>query len=218
MRHTTILFDLDGTLLDTLEDIAAAANAALADRGLPTHDVESFRWFVGNGVENLFRRAIGDTHADQEAEASACMEKFQETYEFQWKVNSRPYDGVADMLDGLVQRNCRLAILSNKPHHFTIKCVEHFLSEWRFDAVFGQREGVPKKPDPQAVHEIIELLGSTSGQSIYVGDSIVDVQTAHRAEIVSAGAAWGFRGAVELHAAGADYVLQSPLDLLTALD
>jgi phosphoglycolate phosphatase len=217
MRRTTILFDLDGTLLDSLEDIAAAANAALADRGLPTHDREAFRGFIGNGVANLFRRAIGDAHINREVEMRACLEKFQETYQLQWKVNSRPYDGIAELLNELVQRKCQLAVLSNKPHHFTVKCVDHFFANWPFTTVFGQRESVPKKPAPQAVYEIIELLGSSKEQCIYVGDSVVDIQTAQGAGIASAGAAWGFRGEEELNAAGADYVLQSPWDLLDAI-
>jgi phosphoglycolate phosphatase len=121
------------------------------------------------------------------------------------------------MLDELSDRDCKLAVLSNKPHEFAVKCVAHYFGAWNFSPVFGQRDSIPTKPDPVAVHEIMELLGTTPEKTMYVGDSDVDMETAHRAGVTSAGACWGFRTMDELHAAGADYLLEHPSDLLKIL-
>ena len=217
MKRTTIIFDLDGTLLDTLDDLAAAANEALTERGLPTHETDTYRQFIGRGVENLVRRAIGEPHPDIDGETAACLAIFQETYSRQWNVRSTPYEGVAELLDELTQRKCQLAVLSNKPHDFAVKCVSHFFGKWEFEPVFGQRPDVPHKPDPTAVHEIISALATSHEQSIYVGDSDVDMETAGRSGVTSAGACWGFRTADELKSAGADHLLHHPLDLLKYL-
>jgi phosphoglycolate phosphatase len=211
--RSTIIFDLDGTLLDTLDDLSAAANAAISRHGLPTHTRDAYREFIGGGVENLIRQAIG-AHADIERLTRVCLAEFQATYEQQWNVASKLYPGIPALLDELANRHCRLAILSNKPHEFTLKCVAHYFHNWAFSPVFGQREGIPKKPAPDAVHEIIQLLGCSPSDCLYVGDSCVDIETAKNSGVTAVGVAWGFRGPDELTAAGADIILQEPSELL----
>lgn len=210
----TVIFDLDGTLLDTLDDLAAAANAALQQRQLPTHSVEAYRQFIGRGVENLIRQAIGEQHPDVDQETKNCVALFREAYAQQWNVHSKPYAGVTTVLDRLADRGVRLAILSNKPHDFANQCAEHYFGDWNFRVVFGQRAGVPIKPDPTAVHEILRSLDTSADQCLYVGDSDVDMQTAQNAAVTACGACWGFRSREELGAAGANMLLDEPTDLL----
>lgn len=212
-----VLFDLDGTLLDTLEDIARAANEVLRRLGLPPHPVGSYREFIGDGVANLFRRAVPPGQGD-DALVGRCVEGFRETYGRGWNVASRPYSGIPELLDGLVGRGLGMAVLSNKPDLFARCCVEEYLHRWPFRAVFGDREGIPRKPDPGGALDAAGRLGVPPGQVAYLGDSPVDMTTARRAGMIPIGAAWGFRPEDELRASGAAEVIAHPLDLLALID
>lgn len=213
MQYSAVVFDLDGTLLDTLDDIANAANDVLNSAGYPTHPIAAYRQFVGDGVAMLFQRALPATSRDRNV-IERCAERFHDTYEQHWDDRTRPYDGIPELLDRLTELKLPLAVLSNKPHAFTERCVARFLARWEFQAVFGQRENVPRKPDPAAAQEIAASLSIPPDSIVYLGDSNVDMQTARAAGMYAIGAAWGFRSAAELHEAGAELVIESPEELL----
>jgi phosphoglycolate phosphatase len=217
MDIQAVLFDLDGTLLDTLEDIASAANEVLGRHGLPAHPPEAYRRFIGDGVAMLFRRALPPEHAEPERVAR-CVEDFRGAYARSWDVRTCPYDGIPELLDALASRGLVLALLSNKPDDFTRLCASAYLARWPFRAVLGQREGTPRKPDPAGALEIAGQLGVPAGQFLYVGDSAVDMETARRAGMRPVGVSWGFRPAEELWAAEAEAVIAHPAELLEFLD
>ena len=217
MAYQAAIFDLDGTLLDTLEDLADSANAMLDTRGYPTHPVEEFRHFVGDGVRVLVERIL-PPEARDEATIGVCMELFRNDYAKRWNVKTRLYPGIPEMLDGLVARGIRLAVLSNKPHDFTQHCVDEFLGRWPWESVFGMREGVPKKPDPAGARQILENLGISSTDCLYLGDTDTDMKTAIAADLHAVGVLWGFRGRGELIDNGAQTLLEQPLELLDLLD
>lgn len=211
MRYSAVIFDLDGTLLDSLEDLADSVNAVLAGRGMPVHPVPAFRRFVGNGVVNLVRRAAPPGLAD--AELRELVQAGRAEYARRWDAKSRPYPGIPEMLDALARGGVRLALLSNKPDEFTARIAERFYASWPLNPARGAREGVPLKPDPAAALDVAEELGLTPGEILFAGDSDVDVRTARNAGMFAAGVLWGFRDADELAAAGADKLFATPEDL-----
>ena len=217
MPYAAVVFDLDGTLLDTLADIAAAGNEVLAAIGVPTYSVEEFGTLVGAGVANLFTRALP---AEKQAEEiiADCIARFRKAYEHHWNVDTRVYDGIRPLLDVLVQRDLKLSVLSNKPDVFTRKCVTEYLGDYPFDPVFGQREGVPRKPDPASAAEITSYLGVTPQDVLYVGDTGIDMQTARNAGMFAVGATWGYRSREELVDNGADVLIDRPSELLKLLN
>ena len=216
MNFRAILFDLDGTLLDTLADIAESANQVLAARGCATHPIDAYRDFIGDGVVHLFGRALPEDRRGEEIVAE-CVSSFRERYAEIWNVRTRPYEGVAELLDAVTARGLKMAILSNKPHAFTRRCADAYFSAWPFQAVLGQRDGVPRKPDPAGALLLAEELGVEPGECVYLGDSGSDMQTAVAAGMYPAGALWGFRTAEELTAAGAKTLLERPGELLDLL-
>lgn len=216
MNVRAVLFDLDGTLLDSLVDIANAANEVLAAAGFPPRSTDEYRRFIGEGVKVLFRRALPESHSNEQT-AARCAAKFADIYSRHWSVNTRPYDGIAALVDELTERGLALAVLSNKPQPFTEICVEKLLSNWNFAAVVGAREDVPRKPDPTAALAIASQLQITPGEFLYVGDSGVDMQTAVGAGMRAVGVLWGFRQREELLAAGASALIERPLQLLELL-
>jgi len=212
-----VLCDLDGTLLDTLGDIAQAANGVLQSLGFPPHPVQDYRRFVGEGVQVLFSRALPAGTGDPDRLA-LCVARFREEYARCWDVHTRPYDGIPELLTGLEERGLALAILSNKPVDFVRMYVARYLSCWTFRVVLGQGEGNPRKPDPAGALRTTAELGLASSEIVYLGDSPVDVQTAHAAGMYAVGAGWGFRPVEELRQAGADATIAHPRELLPILD
>jgi len=217
MPYHAIIFDLDGTLLDTLDDIADSANAVLADHGYPAHRADDYRLFIGGGVDVLFERALPDGERNA-ATIERCVERFNEVYKSRWNVKTRIYDGASELLDGVVQRGLKLAVLSNKPHAFTEKCVAEYLSRWPISPVLGQRDGIPHKPDPTGALEIADQLGIAPAEFLYLGDSAPDMKTARSAGMFSVGALWGFRSEEEMRGAGAQALIAKPTDLLDLAD
>ncbi len=213
VTFSAVLFDLDGTLLDTLQDLGNAVNRVLERNGMPPHDINAYRTFVGDGVHMLVRRALPESRRDPES-VSRMVEEFRLEYRKHWKENSKPYPGVAELLDALSARRIPMAVLSNKPHDFTSRCVEEFLGKWAFAAVLGEREGVPRKPDPAGALEVARKLGIRPEAFVYLGDSSVDMETARAAGMVPVGALWGFRTGEELMRSGAHGLLERPEDLL----
>ncbi len=212
-KYKAVIFDLDGTLLDTLEDLADSMNNVLAQMGLPGQDLEAYKFFVGDGVEMLVRRALPITHRD-DATVARSVDAMRREYGRRWALKTRPYEGVPELLDGLKGRGVRMAILSNKPDDFAKMTVQRLLPHGRFDLVLGERPGVARKPDPAGALEVAERLGLPPESFIYLGDTGTDMQTAVAAAMFPVGALWGFRPAGELMANGAKALIRRPLELL----
>ena len=217
MPYKAIVFDLDGTLLDTLEDLADSTNAALAAMGLPEHPVAGYRYFVGDGLENLVRRTMGPRASDP-AEVARGVELARQEYAGRWADKSKPYPGIHELLDQLTARGIPMGIFSNKPDEFTQLCVTRLLPSWRFAAVQGAMVDFPKKPDPAGALAVAAKLGVAPADVLYLGDTNTDMRTAIAAGMYPVGAVWGFRTADELRDAGAAVLVKSPMDLLAVLD
>ncbi|NVL89691.1 MAG: HAD family hydrolase [Desulfobacterales bacterium] len=216
MHFKAVIFDLDGTLLDTLEDIADSANSALMKYGFPVHEVDAYRYFVGEGMTTLISLALPAEKRNNDIIAD-CVKAFRENYSRNWNVNTRPYDGVPELLDALAARHVKMAILSNKPDDFTKHCTREFLPNRNFEMILGRRDGIPRKPDPVGALEIAESLNITPSRFLYLGDSAVDMKTAVRAGMFPVGALWGFRPLDELREHGARAVIERPMELLGLL-
>lgn len=216
MPYQAVLFDLDGTLLDTLADLGNAMNRVLAARSLPIHPLEAYRYFVGEGARLLATRTLPENLRD-EATIDACLAAFRADYDQNWQVETKPYPGVTNMLDALTARGLKLAVLSNKPHEFTQRCIGEFLPRWAFDPVLGLRETVPRKPDPAGAFEIAASLNIPPANFLYLGDTAIDMQTARAAGMFPVGALWGFRTAEELMESGAQVLIEEPMELVKLL-
>jgi phosphoglycolate phosphatase len=216
MPYNAILFDLDGTLLDTLEDLADSMNAALARMGAPAHPVAGYKRFVGDGVIELCRRTLPADRRD-EATIQAAAQAMRAEYSGRWDRKTRPYDGIPELLDELTARRVAMAVLSNKPDDFTKLCVKKLLPRWRFDAVRGLDPGGTKKPDPAGALAIARQLGVAPAGVLYLGDTDTDMRTAVAAGMFPVGARWGFRPAEELLANGAKVLIARPEELLGLL-
>jgi phosphoglycolate phosphatase len=208
-----VIFDLDGTLLNTLEDIAASMNAALAANGFQTHPADAYRLLIGRGMMNLARAALPED-AREPAVVQKAAAAMRREYEKRWADKTRPYDGIPELLEKLCGAGIKTAVLSNKPDDFTRKCVGKFFPQYRFDAVLGEQPWIPKKPDPAAAFEIARQLGFSPAFFACLGDSDIDMQTAAAAGMLPLGALWGFRSAEELNEHGAQRLLDTPLDLI----
>jgi phosphoglycolate phosphatase len=208
-----VLFDLDGTLLDTLEDIGGSVNRVLARRGLPVHPIDAYRDFVGEGARVLILRALPESHRD-DGTVHDSLAEYRETYARHWNETTKPYAGIPDLLDALAARGLTLGILSNKPHDMTRRCAEHYLSRWSFAAVLGQRDDVARKPDPGGALEAARLMGLKPAEILYVGDTGIDMETARVAGMFPLGVTWGFRPESELRAHGAQIIARQPAEVL----
>ena len=213
MSFHAALFDLDGTLLDTLADLAGSMNTVLRHFELPEHPAEAYKQFVGDGVEVLVRRVLPADRQDPVFVAE-CGRLMRAEYGHRWDDQTQPYEGIADLLDGLTAREIPMAVLSNKPHEFTCLCVERLLPRWQFAAVVGASPSLAKKPDPAGALEIAQQLGLEPAKIVYLGDTNTDMQTAVRAGMYPVGALWGFRTAEELLAHGAQTLIRQPTELL----
>lgn len=209
--YKAVLFDLDGTLTDTLADIAEAMNRALRLHDLPQWPVEAYRYLVGNGARVLAQRCV----RERQELAEAVRQTYQAYYETHNLVRTRPYDGVPELLAALQARGMRLAVFSNKPDADTKAVVRHFFPDIAFDVVRGQVEGVPVKPDPAGALAVAAEMSIAPGEFLYLGDTSVDMQCALAAGMHPVGAVWGFRTAQELTDSGAEHLAQTPGDLLT---
>lgn len=192
-----VIFDLDGTLLNTIADLSAAANHALRVCGYPTHTIDAIRTFVGNGIGKLLERAMPASERSQ-AQIARMQEHFMLYYNEHNADLSTPYPGVPEMLHRLQDRELLLAVASNKYHLATEKLIAHYFPEIRFAMVCGQRDGIPTKPNPMVVREILRSLHVGNTDVLYVGDSGVDMQTAINAKVDAVAVSWGFRSRTEL--------------------
>lgn len=213
IQSNAVIFDLDGTLLDTLEDLADAGNQVLSDAGLPIHPVDSYRYFVGDGLVSLIARILPESmRSDEQVQHMAMI--FRDVYAQNWNAKTRLYKGVDILLNSLQDHAVTMNVLSNKPHEFTKICVREFLSDWTFAHVTGHREGLAKKPDPAGALEIAAKLGISPAKIVYVGDTATDMETAKAAGMYPVGALWGFRTAGELKNSGAVFLAERPEDVL----
>jgi phosphoglycolate phosphatase len=194
-----IIFDLDGTLLNTIADLANSANYALLANGFPAHPVEAYRRFVGNGVGKLLERALPEGEKTEE-NILRLRSAFMPYYREHDTEHSAPYAGIPALLRRLQARNVSVAVASNKYHAATCKLVAHYFPKIRFVRVLGQREGIAPKPDPAVVYEILAAAAVSRREALYVGDSNVDMQTALRSGVAACGVTWGFRPRAELEA------------------
>lgn len=187
--YSHIIFDLDGTLIESLLGIATALNAALADNNQPTHSTDAIRTFIGDGSHTLCARAMTDQSEDY---IERVHQSFLKEYSKAWKNGTIVFEGVQELIHSLKSMDCSLSVLSNKPHSFTTEIVDYFFPDKPFDLVLGQREGIAKKPDPSGVHELLGELGQSSNNSVLVGDSTIDIVTARNAGIASIAVTWGY--------------------------
>jgi phosphoglycolate phosphatase len=212
MSYKAIIFDLDGTLLDTLGDLADAMNLVLERNGHPAHPKEDYNYFVGEGVINLVRRTLPEDSRDEET-IQRVVKEFKDEYSRRWDATTRPFEGVSEMLDILKQRGITTAVLSNKPHEYTIKCVERFLPPDAIDITQGVNDECPPKPDPTGSKRMVEELGIAPEEVVYLGDTNTDMETALKAGFLPVGVLWGFRSREELEEAGAEKILDHPSEI-----
>ncbi len=216
MTTDLVIFDLDGTLLDTIGDLAVACNAVLALRGLPQHSYEEYCGFVGSGIMRLVERALPEPLRTPENVALVRAD-FVRCYTEHIDVRTKPYAGIPELLAELVRRGVQLAVASNKFQAGTEKLVRRFFPDIPFAAVLGQRPDVPLKPSPAVVEEILALTGAPRERVLYAGDSGIDMQTAAAAGVRSAGVTWGFRTRQELVESGAQHLVDRAEELLELL-
>jgi phosphoglycolate phosphatase len=209
-----LIFDLDGTLADTLRDIMDAMNHALAQRGLPAHGPDAYRQFVGEGASQLVRNALPP---GREALVPELLAAYRAHYLAHLIVHTQPYPGISELLSELQARGRPLAVLSNKPHELTTRIVTALFPAVRFVGVLGQRPDHPLKPDPAGALELCSALGHAPGDVALVGDTRTDMQTARAAGMIAIGVRWGFRDARELSEHGAHHVVAEPHELLALL-
>jgi phosphoglycolate phosphatase len=216
MKFKAVVFDLDGTLLDTLDDLADSMNSVLAGQNYPTHDVEAYKYFVGNGMRNLVERTFPEDKRDN-ANIDRGLAAMRAEYANRWNNKTKPYAGIAELLDALVGNGLKVAVLSNKADDFTKLMVHNLLPDWNFELVFGERKGIPKKPDPSGAMEIARTLGVQPRECLYLGDTGVDMKTAVSAGMYPVGVLWGFRKAEELVENGARVLIDKPIRLIDLL-
>lgn len=190
MQIEGAIFDLDGTLVHTIEDIAGAANVLFARHGLPEHNIEYYLKWIGNGAVKFIERAHGEPVSDEQLRA--YVSEFKEIYAGNLHDKSHVYSGIPELLDELVRRGIKISVLSNKPHLLTQEVCEYYLSKWPFNPVLGQREEVKRKPDPAAAFEIAGHMGVHPGKILFVGDSDNDILTAQAAGMIPLGVSWGY--------------------------
>lgn len=213
-QYQAAVFDLDGTLLYTLDDLADSLNETLREEGLPTHEPGQYRLMVGNGLEMLVARALPEPMRIP-AHVRPILRKFSEKYRTNQVSKTRPYPGLEKLLDQLSQRGLRLAVLSNKAHANTQEIVEHFFPG-RFDLALGLRPEIPPKPDPAGAFEIAAQFGLEPGSFFYLGDSGVDIKTALASGMYPVGVTWGYRSEDELRKAGAMKIINCPEELINS--
>jgi phosphoglycolate phosphatase len=214
MPPRAVIFDLDGTLLDTLEDLADSGNATLAALGHPVHPAERYKQFVGDGVAQLVRRALP---ANAQGDLEKALTIMRGEYEARLHGKTRPYPGVPELLDALAARGIPMAVLSNKPDPFCQITVQDYFAAWPWAMILGETDRFPRKPDPAGARFVAESLGIAPADFLFLGDSPMDVRCALNAGMVPVGATWGFRERETLEAEGGKLFVDKPGELLDLL-
>ncbi len=216
MDYKAVIFDLDGTLVNTIKDIANSMNRVLKQMNLPNHPIEDYRYFVGAGLKELCRRVLPQEMQNEE-NVLKFRELFNLDYDKNWHNDTTAYPGIEELLEYLFSQNKTIAILSNKPDKFCKLFVEHFFPEVEFAMVRGNFDNIPAKPHPAGGEYIINALQIKAQDVLFVGDSNIDIQTAINCKFTAIGAEWGFRTKEELEKAGADFIFANPYELLNFL-
>lgn len=216
MKNRSVIFDLDGTLIDSLHDIALCANEVLKELGHPTYKIEKYKDFVGDGAKILMENAM--PHHAKQSDSDRALKRFKEVYDLEIHNNTKPYDGIHELLKKLEEKKFKIGILSNKPHEFTIRYAKNLFSDINFHEVHGQKEHIPKKPEPVGAVNIAKSFDIPCGEIFYVGDTGTDMQTAKGAGMIAIGVLWGFRDEDELLLHGADYIVNNPNELWEILN
>ena len=213
-----VIFELDGTLLDTLESIAKSGNEMIKSFSLPEAPVSQYGTFAGDGVDVLVERALRYAGDPTLSHLEEAKKKYRECFQEFCAYRVEPYDGILEMLDGLCEKGIKLAVFTNKPHENAVKLMKEYFPKHPFTHVLGQCDAYPRKPDPTGIFQITKEWGITPGECIYMGDSDVDMKTGKRANCLTVGALWGFRTKEELCENGADHVIAHPSELLKLID
>lgn len=208
-----VIFDLDGTLANTLNTIAHFANAALQKQGYEELEIQQYRYLVGNGADNLVRSMLKTIGQEGEDSFARVRQDYNKSYDDNFMYLTTAYEGISELISSLKAMGIKLGVLSNKPHSTTQKIVETLFSN-QFDLCYGKREGVPRKPDPTALLAMLEELGVCTEDCLYVGDTSTDMRTGHNAKLFTIGVLWGFRDREELEQNAADYIVSSPYEIL----
>ena len=208
------IFDLDGTLLNTIKDLGEAVNYALDRNGFHTHSVASYPYFVGNGVKRLIERALPEDARKQLSVVNAMLKDFKQYYDEHNTNRTKPYEGIPELLEQLLDSGVQLAVASNKYQYATLKIINHFFPHIPWVAIQGQQEGIPVKPDPSIIFMILSKTKIAKQDTIYIGDSGIDMEAARRACIDSIGVTWGFRPVKELKENHANVIINSPQDII----
>ena len=216
MNERAVIFDLDGTLADTLEDIADNMNRVLAANGFPAHGYDDYRFFVGNGLKSLVTTCLPEK-SRTDIIISACHEQMMAEYNLNYLAKTRLYDGISELLDALSLHRIKMAVLSNKADSLTQKICDELLEDWKFEVVMGANDRFQRKPDPASALYISAQIGVMPANICYLGDSDVDMKTAIAAGFYPVGAGWGFRPKEELAGNGARRVIDHPTELLGLL-
>lgn len=211
MKYSACIFDLDGTLLDTLEDLTSSVNFALKQGGYPERTIREVRLFIGNGIYKLVKRALPD--GTDEDIVLKTFEIFKNHYQSFLNVKTCEYEGITQLLAELKSSGIKTAVVTNKAHPAAKALTDSFF-DGLIDYTVGQKQGVPTKPDPTSLNEALTALGVSSREAVFVGDSDVDVKTAHNGEMPCIGVTWGFRSRDVLTNAGADFIVDSPREII----
>ena len=212
------IFDLDGTVLDTVHTIAYYGNFALQKHGIEPIEDKEYNYFAGNGAVNLIKRALRFRNCLTDEIFEKVFSDYNAAYNANTSYLTAPFDGIKETLDAIKSLGIKMAILSNKPHFATCGVITELFGEGYFDVVYGQRENVPIKPDPTAVLGIMEEMGATAEQCLYIGDTGTDMKTGKNAGLCTVGVTWGFRGKDELLENGADIIIEKPCQLLDCIN
>ena len=215
MIKKAIIFDLDGTLLDTLTDIMESVNFVLKKHSFPIHDLQAYKYFIGSGIGVLTQKAFPQDISDIDFEI--YLNEVMIEYEARQTLRTKPYDGIVEMLQELNRLGVKIAILSNKPDEFAKPTVAHFFPTIKFELVLGSRINVPRKPAPDGVYDILYFLQIQKSDCYFVGDTSTDIYTGINAGLDTIGVSWGFRTIEELNGAGAKYIINQPIDLFELL-
>ncbi|MCR4966114.1 MAG: HAD family hydrolase [Bacteroidales bacterium] len=211
-----VIFDLDGTLMNTLQDLADSANYMLEKHNFPTYTTDAYKYFVGNGMPKLIERIMPEVHAPKDL-FDTCLKEFLDYYTIHMSDKTVPYPGMTELLKSLIERGIKIAVATNKVQEALPELFATFFPEITFDICLGQRPGIPVKPDPQVVFDILEATHCSAEETLYLGDTGVDICTAVAAGVQPIGVLWGYRPRSEMEAAGAKQFIDHPLDLLNLL-
>ena len=218
MKYKAAIFDLDGTLIDSLADLGDSANEMLASYGFPTHTIEEYRYFVGNGSRKLIERCLPQDKANDASFVDEALARYKACYDKNLTHKTKCYAGIAVMLQTLQEKNIPLGICTNKHQSAADEVCQKLLAKHNFVEIIGDRPGLPRKPDPQKVLAIADKMGVKPAEVAYFGDTSVDMETARNAGFLPVGVTWGFRPREELVETGAKVLLDKPMELFEQLE